>query len=117
MIKYLPVTYIRVLYNRYISSSEDANIIEPLTFLSWFNPFCLDWGACNLDGVSFGIEHELVDPVMIDLEDIILNGTISVYFKFHLRDELLPERGSGNCTSSPPRTGSCPGSRCSRRRP
>lgn len=32
----------------------------------------LDRRTCDLDRVSFGIEHKLIDPVMIRLEDIIL---------------------------------------------
>jgi hypothetical protein len=34
--------------------------------------------------VSLGIEHELVDSIVVDLEDIILEGTISGNFKLDL---------------------------------
>lgn len=41
----------------------------------------LDRPTGDLDGVSFGIEYKLVDPIMICLEDIILKACIRTCFK------------------------------------
>jgi hypothetical protein len=39
----------------------------------------LDRRARNFEGVSFGVEHELIDTIVFHLEDIVLNILVSIF--------------------------------------
>jgi hypothetical protein len=50
----------------------------------------LDWGACDLDRVSFGVKHKLVYPIVVNLEDIVLVAAVRIHSKLHLKEGHLP---------------------------